>query len=274
MFEQQAVLRSSELMTVETLARDLRRLGVKEGQALIVHSSLSRIGWVCGGPVAVVQALMEVLTPEGTLVMPTHTGDYSEPAKWMLPPVPESWWEEIRRTMPAFDPQVTPTRGMGAIPECFRTWHGTLRSDHPALSFAAWGKHAHLVTGGHSLDFALGEDSPLARLYDLGAKVLLVGVGYDSNTSFHLAENRVPEPRQTIESAPILENGKRVWKSYREIVFDTDRFEELGEAYEIQALSLVKGRIGVADSRLFDLREGVDYAVDWLIEHDEGCPTE
>ncbi|THF81181.1 aminoglycoside N(3)-acetyltransferase [Cohnella fermenti] len=266
MFEQQAILRSNKLVTVETLADDLRRLGLRAGQTVIVHSSLSRIGWVCGGPVAVVQALLDVLTDEGTLVMPTHSGDYSEPSKWQLPPVPESWWEGIRASMPVFDPRVTPTRGMGAIPECFRTWPGTLRSDHPALSFAARGKHAQTITMDHSLSYALGECSPLARLYDLGAKALLIGVGYDSNTSFHLAENRVPNAPETIEGAPVLADGKREWREYREIDFDTDRFEEIGAAFESER-TVVKGKIGVAESRFFDVREGVDYARDWLFEH-------
>lgn len=65
--------------TRDTLAADLRQLGVAEGMTLLVHSSLSSLGWVCGGPVAVVQALMDALTPSGTLVMPTFTGDYCDP---------------------------------------------------------------------------------------------------------------------------------------------------------------------------------------------------
>ncbi|GIO10954.1 AAC(3) family N-acetyltransferase [Cohnella xylanilytica] len=271
MNEQRAILRSSNVVTVDSLAEDLRAIGVRAGDTLIVHSSLSRIGWVCGGPVAVVQALMETITPQGNLVMPTHTGDYSEPSKWMKPPVPESWWETIRKTMPAFDPKVTPTRGMGAIPECFRTFAGVLRSDHPALSFAAWGKDAEFIVTDHSLEFGLGERSPLARVYDLDGKVLLLGVSYDSNTSFHLAENRVPNPPLAWEGAPVLENGVRVWKKYREIAFDTDRFDELGEAFEASpGRPVTNGRIGVAASKLFRQRDGVDFAVEWLKDNPAG----
>lgn len=265
MNEQRAILRSTNVVTVDSLVVDLRAIGVKAGDTLIVHSSLSRIGWVCGGPVAVVQALMEAITPQGNLVMPTHTGDYSEPSKWMMPPVPESWWETIRKTMPAFDPKVTPTRGMGAIPECFRTFDGVLRSNHPALSFAAWGKDAELIIRDHSLEFGLGERSPLARVYDLDGKVLLLGVSYDSNTSFHLAENRVPNPPLAWEGSPVLVNGERVWKKYREVAFDTDRFGELGEAFEASPdRPVTNGRIGVAESKLFRQRDGVDFAVEWL----------
>ncbi|CAM3899331.1 AAC(3) family N-acetyltransferase [Cohnella lubricantis] len=269
MNEQRVILRSSRPVTVGSLIEDLRRLGVQAGDSLIVHSSLSKLGWVCGGPVAVVQALMETVTPEGNLVMPTHSGDYSEPSKWMMPPVPESWWDAIRETMPAFDPKTTPSRGMGAIPECFRTFEGVRRSSHPALSFAAWGKDAEWIVSGHSLEYGLGEQSPLARLYDLDGKVLLLGVAYDSNTSFHLAENRVPNPPHTWEGAPILENGKREWRKYREVAFDTDRFDELGEDFEA-ACEVTKGAVGVAESRLFRQRAAVDYAADWLAKHPPG----
>ncbi|MBW8821656.1 MAG: AAC(3) family N-acetyltransferase, partial [Streptomyces sp.] len=70
------------LVTRDTLAGQLRELGVRSGEILLVHSSLSALGWVCGGPVAVVQGLLDALGPDGTLVVPTQTGDLSDPAVW------------------------------------------------------------------------------------------------------------------------------------------------------------------------------------------------
>ena len=137
-----------------------------------------------------IHALMDVVTPEGTLVMPEHSGDLSDPANWRHPPVPENWWNIIRESMPAYHPDYTPSRGMGAIPEVFRTMPEVIRSDHPEVSFAAWGKHATFITSNHSLDYSLGENSPLAKIYDLNGKVLLLGVGFENNTSFHLSEIR------------------------------------------------------------------------------------
>src|SRR5450756_3153555 len=89
--------------TVDSLSRDLNSLGVTEGMIVIVHSSLSSIGWVCGGSVGVVLALEQTLGIDGTLIMPTHSGDLSDPAKWENPPVPQAWWQSIRDNMPAYD---------------------------------------------------------------------------------------------------------------------------------------------------------------------------
>jgi len=188
--ENSAIARAERPNTRESLAVDLRALGVAQEMTLLVHASLSALGWVAGGPVAVVQALIDAVTPQGTLVMPANTADNSDPADWLYPPVPEAWWPIIRAQMPGFDPAITPTRMMGRIAETFRTWPGTVRSGHPQASFSAWGREAQVIIANHSLEFSLGETSPLARIYERDGWVLLLGVGHGSNTSFHLGEYR------------------------------------------------------------------------------------
>jgi len=263
MSETEVILITSSPRTRQSLATDLRQLGLTPGMIVLVHSSLSSLGWVCGGPVTVVQALIDVVTAAGTLVMPTQSGDYSDPASWQDPPVASQWWQIIRDTMPAFDPQVTPTRNMGRIVEVFRTWQNVRRSSHPTVSFAAWGQQAEAIVLGHSLEYSLGEGSPLASLYDLNAWVLLLGVGYDRNTCFHLAEYRSVGAKQILNSSPILETGQRVWKTYRDIEFNPGCFVEMGEAFEQAGYAKVS-KVGNATTRLFPIRSAVELATSWL----------
>ena len=130
--------------------------------------------------------------------MPTHSTDLSDPSQWGNPPVPESWWQTIRETMPAYAPDLTPTRSMGKIAETFRKQDGVLRSAHPLHSFCARGPQASYIIGNHSLAYGMGENSPLGRIYDLQGSVLLLGVGHSSNTSIHLAEYRADFPSKRV----------------------------------------------------------------------------
>ncbi|MDP5274289.1 aminoglycoside N(3)-acetyltransferase [Chengkuizengella axinellae] len=268
MSELNVINKSSQINTILTIKEDFIKLGLKDGMTVIVHSSLSSIGWVSGGPVAVVQALMDVVTENGTIIMPTHSPNLSDPSYWENPPVPKEWWAVIRDTMPAFDPQITPTWYMGKIVEAFRTFPNVVRSYHPMYSFAAWGKNAENITKEHSLNDGLGEKSPLARVYDLNGDVLLLGVDYENNTSFHLSENRVPILARETQGAPIIENDQRGWKTFSHIDMDSDCFNDIGIDFEKDHHVNV-GEIGQANAKLFKQKECVDFAEKWLAKRNE-----
>lgn len=253
-------------VSTRSLTADLRALGVRPGATMMVHSSLSSLGWVIGDAPAAIVALAAALGPEGTLVMPTHSGGLSDPAGWVAPSVPLEWHARIRAEMPAYDPAITPTRIMGAIPESFRTHPGVRRSAHPRQSCAARGPRAAFVTDDHALDCAMGERSPLARLYDLDAAVLLLGVGHDRNTSLHLAEYRAswPTKRHATFGSPVLVDGARRWLEVDDLDFDDSDFARLGEDFERDTGAVFVADVGAATARLMRQRALVDYAVGWM----------
>ncbi|MER7333234.1 MULTISPECIES: AAC(3) family N-acetyltransferase [unclassified Micromonospora] len=253
--------------TAASLAADLRDLGVSAGDVLLVHSSMRSLGFVAGGPQAVVEALLAAVGPDGTLVVPTHTPENSDPAGWRNPPVPESWWPVIRAHTPGFDPARTPSRWVGALAEVVRVWPGARRSDHPQVSFAALGAHAAEIVAGHRLDEALGERSPLGAAYRLDGKVLLLGCGYDSNTSLHLAEWRQSSPPRTEEGASVRQpDGSSRWLTWTDVRTDEGDFGRLGAEFEETGAAVV-GRVGESTARLMSQRALVDFATAWMAAH-------
>jgi aminoglycoside 3-N-acetyltransferase len=253
--------------TAADLATDLRALGVAPGSTLLVHSSLSALGYVVGGARAVVIALQDVLGPDGTLVVPTHSSELSDPRHWAHPAIPEAWWPEVRRSMPAYDPDLTLTRQMGLVPEVARQLPGARRSNHPRVSFCAVGPNASFIVDDHRLENGFDEHSPLARLYDLQAHVLLLGVGHVNNTSLHLAEGRAPAKRAVLaEGAPMMVDGERQWVTYRSLDYDPDDFEQVGAALARAGLDHV-GRVGGGEAHLLEIVPMVDVAQQWFAEH-------
>lgn len=259
-----------KLFTVHTLHQDLLKLGLEEGMTVIVHSSFKSLGsWVLGGPVSVILALEQALGQSGTLVMPTHTPDLSDPASWGNPPVSRDWWEEIRRQMPPYDPDLIPCQWMGVIPETFRKQKGVLRSNHPAFSFAAWGARANEIISPHSLENGMGETSPLARIYDQNGWVLLLGVDNENNSSLHLAEHRASyQGKQMVEcKSPMLVDGEKRWVSYMNIDYNSADFERLGIDFARETGLVKRGKVAEANALFMPQRELVDYAVNWLEKH-------
>lgn len=253
--------------TEDSIAADLASLGVQPGIVLLVHSSLRSLGWVCGSSVAVIYALEKALGPDGTLVMPTFTSDLTDPAEWRKPPVPEPWCEIIRNSTPGFDPDLTPTRQMGAIVETFRKREGVVRSNHPITSFCARGPLAEKITSGHELENCLGEGSPLARIYENDGWVLLLGVSYDRNSSMHLAEYRTDYPGklERVHGSPLMVDGKREWVTFKDIETRDDLLPDIGRDFESETDYVKAGKIAQAESRLFSQRALVDFTRDWLM---------
>ena len=253
------------LILKQDLLAAFRELGMQPGMTVMAHTSLSSMGYVCGGAPTVIEALLEAVGSEGTIMMPTQSWKNLDAEVGVHPEVSEEDWQTIRDNWPAYDKRTTPTQTMGAVAELFRQWPGSLRSDHPARSVSANGRHAAYLTEHHDLSNIFGDGSPIGRLYELDGYVLLIGVGYDKNTSLHLADARAnyPSKHLSTEHSAVMENGQRVWKAYDTLYVDGVDFIQIGEAFE-QDHTISKVQLGHATLRLMRQRELVDFAVKWI----------
>ncbi|MBX9623570.1 MAG: AAC(3) family N-acetyltransferase, partial [Gemmataceae bacterium] len=203
--------------TRRRLAADLGRLGVRPGGVLIVHSSLSAVGYVPGGPAAVIGALADAVGPAGTLVLPTHT------------------WEWVEGGLREFDARTTPSC-VGKLTEVFRALPGAVRSLHPTHSVAALGPDAEALTAGHeAAPTPCGAGTPYATCLDRGGQILLLGAGLGSNTAFHTAEAEADLPYLMLD--------------------EPDRFVLVDQAGARHERAVRRHRPGVA--RRFEATEGV-----------------
>ena len=172
------VRRSLKQHELEVAFRDNRLDKVRH---LLVHSSLSSLGHVEGGARTVLDALMAVLGPAGTLMAPTF-----------------NYFLEDHEV---FDPLTKPSQ-TGAIPEALRKCSGAVRSFHPTYSVAALGPDAVALTSDHWQAEPVGMDCPIDRLAREGGSVLLIGVKHDANSTIHVGEAYADVPYRGIPFEP------------------------------------------------------------------------
>ncbi|QVK18317.1 AAC(3) family N-acetyltransferase [Mycoplasmatota bacterium] len=252
------------LITKNTIKHDLKQLGVCPNDVLIVHSSLKNIGNVVGGPVSIILALEEIISEQGTLVMPTFTENLC------LPDDENVTKEElgiIKENMPIFHKDLTPVDKVnGFLTEVFRKQDGVFRSNHPHLSFASWGKFAKEVVENHNFDYAMGEDSPLGKIYKLNGKVLLLGSPKDAVTALHLSEYSVKKlynPGKKWQ-AKVLKDNREQWIEYTDVDNNSDYFPDLIDNYILKNNNYKYGKVGNADCFLFPLVSLIDFGKLWL----------
>ncbi|MEV7525651.1 AAC(3) family N-acetyltransferase [Streptomyces sp. NPDC091371] len=241
---------------------------------LLVHASLGGTGLA---PEPLRDALLGVLGPHGTLVVPAFTPQNSTTSSAHLALISGLAEDEVRAfrdRMPPFDPASTPSQGMGALAEAVRTAPGAARSAHPQTSFAAVGGDARRLCSGHRLESHMGEDSPLGKMCWEGAQVLMINVGFSVCSAFHLAEYRIPKPPLRMYECVVkvnLPGGRQgylqegEWTAYEDVALDDSDFAEIGGAFPDSRVR--RGRVGGASAMLFSLPDAVDHALDWMTEN-------
>jgi len=250
-------------ITKDEIVAKLKALGVKSGMVLETHLALSAFGYVIGGAQAVVDALIECVGYDGTLVMPMQDANNCDPSMWDSPPIDHDLHQLVRDNTPAFNKKESDGVEMGAIADNFRRRDGVIISNNPSLAYAAWGKYAKLICDHQSLHFSLGEESPIAKMYELNASVLLIGAPYSKCTCMHLAEYRSTYRPIVIQAAAVEINGKRVWKKYLDIDLNSKIFNDIGTAME-KSIKVSNIMIGNTGAKLFKLDQAIDYATQYL----------
>lgn len=256
------VLNTTKPQTIDSIANDLKKINLEYGDTVLVHISQSKIGWIIGGTQTLYNAIMKVIGPLGTVIVPTQTMDNSDPKDWQAPAVPLLWHQEIRDLMPAYDKKTTPTRSMGKFVEYIRVHPYAERSSHPQVSFAAIGFHAKKIVKKHPLTLKFGIESPLGTIYKLGkAKILMIGTDITTCTGLHLAEALAEnyKERETNSCAMNVDN-KRQWVTYEDKKYDSDKFIEIEKKYRNEH-SFSEGLVGNALTKIYDFNELIDFGV-------------
>lgn len=259
----------TKVWTRSELAGDLRRIGLADGDAVMVHAAFGRVGTVLGGPDALVDAVLDVVGPAGTVL------SYQD---WELSV--DVWGEDgrvreaFRDQVPPFDAaRARPARDHGVVAATVGTRPGVRRSGNPGASVAALGADAEAFTADHPLDFGYGEGSPLARLVAADGRVLMVGAPLDTMTLLHHAEHlaELPGKRRVRVEYPLATPEGTVWRLVEE--YDTSRPVVDGPSEDYFARIVAdhlaagggrRGTVGAAESVLVDAAAITAFAVAWL----------
>jgi aminoglycoside 3-N-acetyltransferase len=262
--------------TRDSLRGDLRRLGVRTGDLVMVHAAMSRVGRLLNGPDAFIGALLDAVGSDGTILAYTDwDGAYDE----LLDDrgrVPPEWREHV----PPYDPKSSrANRDNGVLAEFIRTTADAKRSGNPGASVVAIGALAEWITSDHPLDYGYGEGSPFAKLVAGRGRVLLAGAPLDTMTLLHHSEDRALLPGKRVRRYEVpfsAADGVR-WRVTEE--FDTsipvvpgladDYFATIVDDFLARGHG-ARGQIGGASSVLVDAAAICAFAIVWLEERIAG----
>lgn len=255
-------------VTTSMLKEAFLKLGINDGDILMVHSSISSLGYVIGGVEALYESLISIVGNKGTIVVPSQTVEISDPSSWQYPTVPEEWFEEIRRDLPPFDKKRSFSKSMGQFSIFLGQLPTSCRSNHPMYSFTAIGHYAKEITENQQLDFPFGDHSPLSKMYDLNAKILMIGTDFETNTAIHLAEHSL-DREIIIEKSKIQKNGVSKWVEFKNI--DLDIYDDYLQIEKLFFDTHSSRTLKINESKItcFSLMDCVEFTKKYYIERHE-----
>lgn len=257
-------------LTRAGLAADLAALGLRPGDAVMVHAAISRVGRLLNGPDAVIEALRDAVGADGTVLAYADWDASYEELVDTQGRVPEAW----RAHVPPFDAwRSRAVRDNGVLPEFLRTTPGARRSGNPGASVVALGARADWFTADHPLDYGYGEGSPLAKLVAAGGKVLMLGAPLDTMTLLHHAEHlaRIPGKRVKRIEVPFATVAGTQWRMVEEFETGEPVVPGLADDYFAHIVTDFlasgqgrQGKVGEAASVLIEAAAITRFAVAWL----------
>lgn len=175
--QREFLISQNKIVTKQHIVDKLLSIGITDNDTVLLHSSLSKIGFVEGGAQTIINAFIDVIGIKGTIVMPAFPG--------------MGFNYDYLKTNPVFDIKHTPSK-MGIITEEFRKMKGVKRSLHPTDSVCALGFHAEEITNSHFNQITpYNFNSPFFKVCQLNGKIVLIGVDLNSLTNFHTLEDAV-----------------------------------------------------------------------------------
>ena len=250
-----------EMLTKEEFKAALVRLGVKKGMLLYVSASMKPFRYIVGGAQTIIDALMEIVGYDGTIVMAAPTRHLCDPIENNK--IPRDRSEEARRNTQPFNKKLTAPSGVGEVAVQFMRNDAVLRSNHPMVSFLAWGKYAKLIVEKHPLHFGMNQESPLGKIKEYNGYVITIGNDYDRCEIFHLAQYVTMKCPIRIYSCPIDKGGSTSWIQLLDLELNSDGYKEIGKNMEERFL--VKSTyLGNSNCRLFSAKVAQESAIEYF----------
>jgi aminoglycoside 3-N-acetyltransferase len=248
-------------LTLEKIEQDLKSIGLGLGDTVLVHSSLSKMGYVEGGPKTVVEALKNTVGEAGHILFPTSPAAAST--------------KDHLESGAIFDVLNSPSK-MGAISETFRKMEGVKRSVHPTEAVAAFGADAAWFTSGHFGQLTpYTSKSPFYRVAERKGKILMIGTTLDnSGTNLHTLEDAIENFKypvydaKTYEVDVIDEHGKRhtvKTKVHSKEMAERRLCDELLPLFEREKV-VSYGKVGEAKCLFLDAHKMLDVMIKYYNE--------